>query len=57
MNINPLMVLAAVGAVLFGLAMLDIVKHRRITPGAKGRLMTALIFAAVLIWQAWQGHL
>ncbi len=57
MHIDPLMVLAAVGAVLFGLAMLDIVKHKRITPAAKGRLMTALIFAAVLLWQAWHGLL
>lgn len=57
MNINPLMVLAIVGAVLLGLAVKDIVQHKRITPAAKGRLMTAVIFAAVLVWQAWQGHL
>lgn len=57
MNINPLMVLAIVGAVLLGLAVMDIVKHKRITPAAKGRLMTALIFAAVLLWQAWHGLL
>ena len=54
MNINPLMILAIVGAVLFVLGMLDVVKHKRLTPAAKGRLMTALIFAAVLAWQAWQ---
>lgn len=54
MNINPLLVLAIVGAILFVLGMLDVIKHKRITPAAKGRLMTALIFAAVLAWQAWQ---
>ncbi len=54
MNINPLMILAIVGAVLFVLGMLDVIKHKRLTPAAKGRLMTALIFAAVLAWQAWQ---
>jgi len=54
MNINPLLVLAVVGAILFVLGMLDVIKHKRITPAAKGRLMTALIFAAVLAWQAWQ---
>jgi hypothetical protein len=53
-NINPMIVLALVGGALLVLAVLDIVKHKRITPGAKGRLMTALIFAAVLLWQAWQ---
>lgn len=56
MNINPMIVLAVVGSVLFVLGVLDIVKHKRITPAAKGRLMTALIFAAVLLWQAWQGR-
>lgn len=54
MNINPLLVLAIVGGILFVLGMLDVIKHKRITPAAKGRLMTALIFAAVLAWQAWQ---
>ncbi len=54
MNINPLMILAIVGAVLFVLGMLDVIKHKRLTSAAKGRLMTALIFAAVLAWQAWQ---
>ena len=54
MNINPLLVLAVVGAILFVLGMLDVIKHKRFTPAAKGRLMTALIFAAVLAWQAWQ---
>lgn len=54
MTINPLLVLAVVGGILFVLGLLDVIKHRRITPAAKGRLMTALIFAAVLAWQAWQ---
>lgn len=54
MSIDPLLVLAVVGGILFVLGMLDVIKHRRITPAAKGRLMTALIFAAVLAWQAWQ---
>ncbi|WP_290673425.1 hypothetical protein [Aquabacterium sp.] len=52
-----MIVLAVVGSALFVLGMLDIVRHRRITPAAKGRLMTALIFAAVLLWQAWHGLL
>ena len=56
MNINPQFVLAIVGLALFALGMLDVIKHRRITPAAKGRLMTACIFALVLLWQAWQGH-
>lgn len=54
MNINPLLVLAVVGGILFVLGMLDVIKHKRLTPAAKGRLMVALIFAAVLAWQAWQ---
>lgn len=54
MNINPLLVLAIVGGILFVLGMLDVIKHKRLTPAAKGRLMVALIFAAVLAWQAWQ---
>jgi hypothetical protein len=54
MNINPLLVLAAVGGILFVLGLLDVIKHKRLTPAAKGRLMVALIFAAVLAWQAWQ---
>ncbi len=54
MNINPLLVLAVVGGVLFVLGMLDVIRHKRLTPAAKGRLMVALIFAAVLAWQAWQ---
>lgn len=56
MHIDPLTVLAVVGVVLLALAVMDIVKHKRITPAAKGRLTTALIFAAVLIWHAWQAH-
>lgn len=56
MQINPLIVLAVVGGVLALLAMMDIIRQRRITPAAKGRLLTALIFAAVLAWQAWQRH-
>ncbi|MBI2731825.1 MAG: hypothetical protein HYX44_00450 [Aquabacterium sp.] len=54
MSINPLLVLAVVGGILFVLGLLDVIKHKRLTPAAKGRLMTALIFAAVLAWQAWQ---
>lgn len=54
MTINPLLVLAVVGGILFVLGMLDVIKHKRLTPAAKGRLMVALIFAAVLVWQAWQ---
>jgi len=54
MSIDPLLVLAVVGGILFVLGMLDVIKHKRITPAAKGRLLTALIFAAVLAWQAWQ---
>lgn len=57
MNIDPMIVLAVVGSALFVLGMWDIVQHKRITPAAKGRLMTALIFAAVLLWQAWHGLL
>lgn len=56
MHINPQLVLAAVGVALFVLGMLDVVRHRRITPAAKGRLMTAGIFALVLLWQAWPNH-
>lgn len=57
MSINPLLVLAVVGGILFVLGMLDVIKHKRLTPAAKGRLMVALIFAAVLAWQAWQHRL
>jgi hypothetical protein len=56
MSINPQLVLAIVGGVLLALALLDVAKHRRITPGAKGRLITALIFAAVLAWLHWPAH-
>ncbi|WP_161784301.1 hypothetical protein [Aquabacterium sp. NJ1] len=54
MQLNPQVVLALVGGLLFVLGMRDVIKHKRITPAAKGRLMVALIFAAVLAWQAWQ---
>ena len=57
MTINPLLVLAVVGGILFLLGLLDVIRHKRLTPAAKGRLMTALIFAAVLAWQAWQHRL
>ena len=53
MKIDAQVVLAIVGGVMFVLGMLDVIKHRRITPGAKGRLLVALIFALVLGWQAW----
>jgi uncharacterized membrane protein YjjP (DUF1212 family) len=53
MSINPQLVLVIVGGVLLMLALLDIARHKRITPGAKGRLLTALIFALVLAWLNW----
>lgn len=56
MKIDPLLVLAVVGAVLLALALRDVLRQGRITPAAKGRLITVLIFAAVLAWQAWQRH-
>lgn len=57
MNISPQWILAVVGAVMLALAIKDISAHRRITPAAKARLWVALIFAAVLAWQAWQHRL
>lgn len=53
MQIDPQVVLAVVGAVLLVLALRDVVQHRRITPAAKGRLLTAGVFLLVLIWQRW----
>jgi hypothetical protein len=57
MSINPFMVLGLIGGILLVLGLRDVIRHKRITPAAKGRLMTALIFAAVLAWQAMQGRL
>lgn len=52
MTINAQFILLAVGAVLLLLAVLDIGRHRRITPAAKARLLTAVILMAVGIWLA-----
>lgn len=53
MQIDPQVVLAVVGGVLLVLALRDVIRHRRITPAAKGRLLTAGVFLLVLIWHKW----
>jgi len=54
MHINPQAVLVIGAAILFGLALIEFIKQRRITPGIKGRVITATLFVLVLLWQAWQ---
>ncbi|GIX51622.1 hypothetical protein CQA4T8M7_08780 [Sphaerotilus natans] len=43
-------VLSGVAALLFLLAVVDSLRHRRLTLAARIRLMAALIFAAVVLW-------
>ena len=50
MAISVQWVLAVVGAIMLGLAILDLVTHRKITPAVKTRLIIAVIFAAVWFW-------
>ncbi|MDO9235231.1 MAG: hypothetical protein Q7U28_04250 [Aquabacterium sp.] len=45
-------VLCAVAAVMAALAVWDTAKAGRITPAAKTRLLIALIFVSVVIWNA-----
>jgi hypothetical protein len=56
MHIDPKAVLAIVAAILLALALMEFVKQRRITPGIKGRVITAGLFVLVLIWLNWQGQ-
>jgi hypothetical protein len=56
MMINPQLVLAIGAAILFGLAAMEFIKQRRITPGIKARLITAVLFTLVLLWLNWPGH-
>ncbi|MGR6799047.1 hypothetical protein ACU6VJ_14395 [Sphaerotilus sulfidivorans] len=42
--------LSGVAALLFLLAVVDSLRHRRLTLAARIRLMAALIFAAVVLW-------
>ncbi len=53
MNINAHIILAAVAALMLVLALIDVARHKRITPGAKARLLVALIMGFVLVWQGW----
>jgi hypothetical protein len=50
MSISPQWILAIVGAIMLGLALKDLARHRKITPAVKSRLLVALVFAAVLAW-------
>lgn len=43
-------VLSGVAALLFLLAVVDSLRHRRLTLAARIRLMAALISAAVVLW-------
>lgn len=43
-------VLSGVAVLLFLLAVVDSLRHRRLTLAARIRLMVALIFAAVVLW-------
>ena len=43
-------VLSGVAVLLFLLAVVDSLRHRRLTLAARIRLMAALIFAAVVLW-------
>lgn len=54
MPIDPLWILAAVGAILLALALKELARERRITPAVKTRLLVAALFAAVLTWHALQ---
>ena len=55
MHIDPKAVLAIVAAILFALAAIEFAKQRCITPGIKGRVITAGLFVLVLLWLNWQG--
>lgn len=56
MHINPQAVLAIGAAILFVLALMEFIQQRRITPGIKGRVITASLFVLVLLWLQWQGQ-
>ncbi|MGC4061926.1 MAG: hypothetical protein QM749_14170 [Aquabacterium sp.] len=56
MHIDPQAVLAIVAAILFALALSEFIRQRRITPGIKGRVITAGLFVLVLCWLHWQGQ-
>jgi hypothetical protein len=53
MKLNPFIILAAVAALMLVLALIDMARHQRITPGAKARLLVAAIMGFVLVWQGW----
>ena len=54
--VNPQAVLAIGAAILFGLAAIEFIKQRRITPGIKARLITAVLFSLVLLWLSAHGQ-
>lgn len=48
--------LTAVAALLFLLAVVDSLRHRRLTLAAQVRLVVALVFAFVVLWLRWQSR-
>jgi hypothetical protein len=55
MKIDASTILASVAVIMLVLGLADVVRHRRITPGAKARLLVAAIMAAVQAWLHWHG--
>lgn len=43
-------VLSVVAALMLALAVRDLLRHRRVTPAVKARLLIVCIFALVVIW-------
>lgn len=48
-DLNATTILLVVGILMAALAATDLVRHRRITPASKGRLLVALVFLTVCV--------
>ena len=53
MAVSATLVLGAVAGLMLALAAADLMRHRRLTTASRTRMLVALIFALVLVWQHW----